>query len=128
MLYFFASELVEVDLAATSASSHVLLGEIKIRNGDGVSLAASKVPLKRLAFEQSQVLDQVLMAFGKALGPKQGAFVVDTLLADMFEEWHRQNISVSVVQQWTSRIAIARKVRSQSTLRHLMSMLAERWR
>jgi hypothetical protein len=99
---------MDLDLTASSKSTRLVW---EVNSGSNrVQMFQSRLPITRLSSEQTRLVHKVLVAFGQALGPKQGAFVVDSLLSDIFEAWHRENLSLSMVGRWAGSIAVATQV------------------
>ena len=104
------SEVIDVDFTVSSKSNR-LLWEVSSTNNTGVSIPESRLPIRRMSSDQARLLQQILVSFGQALGPKQGAFVVDSLLSDIFEAWHREHLTLSILGQWAGSLAVAAQVR-----------------
>jgi len=104
------SEVMDMDFTVCSKSSR-LLWEVSNISNSGVSIPESRLPIRKLSSDQARLVQQVLVSFGQALGPKQGAFVVDSLLSDIFEAWHREHLTVSILGQWAGSLVVATQVR-----------------
>lgn len=109
-------ELMEVDFSATSLPSRSLPLLEVIGGGSSVYRGhQSKLPIHRLTLDHAKLAGDVIESLGEALGVKQGAFVVDTLLSDVFEAWTaRGTLSLAIMKQWAGSLFVATKVRQRA--------------
>jgi hypothetical protein len=108
------AELMEVDFsAATKPFRPLPLLEVTGRDSSMYRGHDSKLPIQRLTLDNTKLAGEVIESFGVALGAKQGAFVVDALLSDVFEGWTNNNGPPSLVllKEWTGSLYVATKVR-----------------
>jgi len=101
-----------VDFTASSRSSQLF--EEVYKDDETDTIPQSRLPIRRLSLEQTKSIRRILVSSSQTLGPKQGAFVVDTLLSDILEIWHCEYLSLSTLEQWAGRLAVASQVGRES--------------
>ena len=109
----FFTELMEVNASATAHPARPLpLDDVGHREVASLQYHQFKLPIQRLNLENTQLVGDVLQSFGRVLGPKQAAFVVDDILADMLEAWTRgDKADTTNLSVWSGGLAVATKVR-----------------
>ena len=103
---------MEVDFSAATQVSRLLpLLEVTVWDSSMYRDHHSKLPCRYLTLDNARLAGEVIESFGKALGAKQGAFVVDALLSDMFEGWALAPPTLALLKEWAGSLSVATKVR-----------------
>ncbi len=102
---------MEVDFSATSQGSRSLsILEVGARASPTHYGLQSKLPILRLTSENAKLAWEVLEAFGTALGPKHGAYAIDSILSDLLDSWEQEDPTISQFKEWAGSIVVATKV------------------
>lgn len=103
---------MDVDISATTQVSRPLpILEVSCSTNTCPE-NVSKLPIMNLSLENVTLAGEVLEAFGKVLGPKQGAYAVDSILSDVFDKWTQEQPTLTQLKEWASSIVVATKVAS----------------
>ena len=102
---------MDVDFSVSSTTTRPFWEVRSSSNNAGGPTPVSRLSIRRLSADQARLVQQVLFSFGQALGPKQGAFVVDSLLSDIFEAWHQEHLTLSILGHWAGSLVVATQVR-----------------
>lgn len=101
------TEFMEVDTSAAAQPNRPL----PVNNKVSLKGHLSKLPIQRLNLENTRLAGDVLIAFGRCLGPKQGAYVIDGLVTEMLNAWSREvQPTLLSLKDWAGRLVVATKV------------------